>query len=280
VVVATVTVPAAAPALGGTTSVAPGGWPVVTQVVPARRPLPAVPPDRHLNVVIGGDSVAWSIGIGLDHNPAGPRDASILTVANLGCTATPGQALSPDGVAQPSMCKDWRREWQSAAYTHRADLVLALWGPWEVYDHQLAGGRVLRPRTPAMAAAYRAALTAGIDGTVAARPDVRIALMTVPCLRERNALLGGAESPRNDPANLAWINHQTALVAHGFGGRVLLVDLGPLVCPGGHWVETIGGVDLRTDGVHFTPEITPVVWAYIMRQVRPWLARPALSGNA
>jgi hypothetical protein len=131
-----------------------------------------------------------------------------------------------------------------------------------------------------MAAAYRAALTAGIDGTVAARPDVRVALMTVPCLRERSAHLGGAESPRNDPANMAWINDQTARVARSFGGRVLLVDLGPLVCPGGHWVERIGGVPVRTDGVHFTPEITPVVWGYIMRQVRPWMARPAVSGDA
>jgi len=277
---ATVTVPAAAPALAGQTLVAPAGWPVVTQVVPPHRALPAIPVDRRLRVLIGGDSVAWSIGMGLDHNPAGPRDVDMSMVANLGCTATPGAALSPDGVALISLCKDWRREWQQAAYTHQADLVLALWGPWEVYDHRLPDGEVLHPRTAAMAAAYQQALTSGIDGTVAARPDVRVALMTVPCLRERNAQLGGTESPRNNPANLAWVNQQTAQVARSFGGRVLTVDLGPLVCPGGHWVDRIGGVVVRTDGVHFSPKITPVVWAYVMAQVRPWLARPAVSGGA
>src|SRR5262249_14997962 len=84
----------------------------------------------------------------------------------------------------------------------------------------------------------------------------------------------------NNPANLAWINQQTARVARSFGGRVLLVDLGPLVCPGGHWVDKIDGVAVRSDGVHFTPEISPVVWAYVMRRVRPWMARPAISGAA
>src|SRR5262249_53362823 len=197
------------------------------------RARPSIPLVRHHHGVIGGCSVTWLIVMGLDHNPAAPRDVDIVSVANLGCTATPGEALSPDGVAQLNLCRDWGREWQQAAYTHQADLVVALWGPWEGHDHKLPDGDVLHPRTAAMAAAYRAALTSGIDRTVAARPDVRIALMTVPCLRERSASLGGAESPRNNPANMAWINRQTAQVARSFGGRGPLVDLGPLVCPGG-----------------------------------------------
>ena len=36
----------------------------------------------------------------------------------------------------------------------------------------------------------------------------------------------------------------------------------------------------REDGVHFTPEFSPTVWAYIEAQVRPWLAVPHRSAAA
>jgi peptidoglycan/LPS O-acetylase OafA/YrhL len=254
------------------------GGPPTTADVAADRPLPAVPPDRQLRVVVGGDSVAWSLGagLGLGHNV--PPDVRMLTVAKLSCTATPGEAVNSNGVVEKGMCADWHEEWQAAAAQTQADVVVALWGPWEVYDH-IDGDRVLHPGTAAAAAAYRQSLRRGVDATIAADPDVRFAFVTVPCMEERLSRLGGAESPRNDPELVNWINRQTEAVAAGYGGRAMVVDLGPLVCPGGEPAREVDGVVTRDDGVHFTQEFAPVVWRFVEDHIRPWLAQPAVSGG-
>jgi peptidoglycan/LPS O-acetylase OafA/YrhL len=259
------------------TTLGPIDFPVSTVPVAPGRTLPTVPRWRPLRVVIGGDSVAWSITLGLTEGKQTPRDVDMLTVANLGCTASPGDVLDASGVVRRSLCKDWQREWQAAAASYRADVVVALWGPWEVFDHKV-GGRVRHAGTPAAGAAYRAALRSGIDATVAASPDVRFALLTVPCMHDHDVALGGAASPRNDPALLAWINRESAAVAAGYGGRVMMIDLGPLVCPGGRFAERVDGVVARRDGIHFTTQFAPMVWDYIAARLRPWLARPVVSG--
>jgi peptidoglycan/LPS O-acetylase OafA/YrhL len=254
--------------------------PVTTVDVPPAHPLPAVVVgrDRPLRVVIGGDSVAWSLGIGLSAVGAMPAYTRMHTIATISCTATPGLAVASMTDIEGGACPDWHADWQEAAFALQADVVVALWGPWEVYDH-IDGDRVLHAGTPEMAAAYRRSLRQGMDATIAADPDVRFVLLTVPCFEEQNARLGGADSPRNDRALVAWVNDQTAAVARGYGDRAMLIDLGPLLCPDGDTVHEIDGVTLRTDGIHFSNEFTPVVWDYITDRLYPWLARPAVSSG-
>jgi peptidoglycan/LPS O-acetylase OafA/YrhL len=245
--------------------------PITTVSVPAGHPLPALPPDRPVRMVIGGDSVAWSLGYGV----AMPPGIAVRTEANLGCTAMPGQPITDKGL-QTGLCKDWQREWQRGAVAQQADVVVGLWGAWEVYDHRL-GDTVLRAGTTTAAVAYRRSLVAGIEATVAARPDVRFVFLTIPCMDERGNSLGGHDSPRNNRTLLEWVNRQTRAVAAFYGGRTMVVDLGPLLCPHGDVLDVIDGVEVREDGVHFSPDSAPIVWDYVARRVRPWLALPAVS---
>lgn len=250
---------------------------ITTTSVPPIHPLPAVPGDRPLRVMVTGDSVAWSLGFPLVENDRVPSDTDMRVVANLGCTITPGRALV-DGVEMvSSLCSDWREAARSTASRFGPDVVLSVWGAWEVYDH-VADGRVLHAGTPEFDAAYQQALADNIDETVAIVPDVRFAFLTVPCMVERSPWVGGAESPRNDWANLARVNALTAEVAERYGGRATVIDLGPLLCPGGEVVATIDGVTVRRDGVHFTTESAPAVWAYVDERLRPWAAQPSWSG--
>ena len=254
--------------------------PMTTVDVPPARPLPAIAvgPGRPLRVVVGGDSVAWSLGIGLSAAGAMPANTRMLTVAMLSCTATPGLAVASAGDIEGDNCKDWHADWQKAAFGLQADVVVALWGPWEVYDH-IDGDRVLHPGTRAMGAAYRRSLREAMDATIAADPDVRFAFLTVPCFEEQNPRLGGTDSPRNDRSLVGWVNEQTATVARSYGGRATVIDLGPLVCPGGDIVHEIDGVTVRDDGIHFTNKITPVVWQFITDRLYPWLAQPAVASG-
>ena len=98
-------------------------------------------------------------------------------------------------------------------------------------------------------AAYEQALASSIDELVAVAPDARVALVTVPCMHEVDPRLGGPGSPRNDPDGLRWINQRTAEVARRYGGRAMVVDMGPLVCPGGRPLDEVDGVVARADGV-------------------------------
>jgi hypothetical protein len=245
--------------------------------VPPGRPLPAVPADRDLRVMVVGDSVAWSMGYPMVNGDMLPDGVDMEVVANLGCTITPGRPLVAGVEQQARHCPDWRAAARDVGFTMQPDVVVALWGPWEVYDH-VDGGRVLRSGTDEFAAAYQRALAASIDETVSVAPAARFALLTVPCMEERTAWLGGADSPRNDPARLAWVNDLTAEVADRYGDRARLVDLGPLLCPGGRTVTERDGMTVRSDGVHFDAEFAPTVWGYVDERIRPWLARPGRAG--
>jgi hypothetical protein len=253
---------------------------VTTVDVPPNQPLPAinVSHDRPVRVIIGGDSVAWSLGIGLSAVRAMPVNTRLRTIAEISCTATPGLAVASGGSFEGGACADWHADWQKAAFALQTDVVVALWGPWEVYDH-IDGDKTLHPGTRAFGEAYRRSLRQGMDATIAADPNVRFAFLTVPCYEEQNPRLGGVDSPRNDRSLVAWVNDQTAAVAREYGARAMLIDLGPLLCPHGKIVHEIDGVPVRNDGVHFTNQITPVVWQFITERLYPWLAQPAVASG-
>lgn len=254
----------------------PGPQPVTTTIVGPRHPLPPVPADRDLRVMVGGDSVAWSLVYHQVEDDDLPDGVRLRLVADLGCTLVPGVAVV-NGVERPSRwCGDWRSAWQSVALAFEADVVVVSWGAWEVYDH-LDRDRLLAAGTPPFAEAYRQALADSVDATIAVAPDVRFAFLTTPCMDERAPWLGGEDSPRNDRANLRWVNDLTAEVAARYGDRVMVVDLEPLVCPGGVTRDEVDGVVLREDGVHFGGESAPIAWRYVEEQIRPWLAEPAVA---
>jgi hypothetical protein len=149
-----------------------------------------------------------------------------------------------------------------------------MWGAWEVYDHQ-DGDRLLVAGTPEFGAAFEQRMEESIDLITSVSPSTRLVYATVTCMQEESWALGGTASPRNDPAALAWVNERLQRVAARHQGRVLVVDLDPLLCPGGQVLGEIDGVEPRYDGVHFDPEFVPALWAYVEAQMRPWLAAPA-----
>ena len=54
-------------------------------------------------------------------------------------------------------------------------------------------------------------------------------------------------------------------------GAVHLVDPGRLVCPTGRFTEKVHGVQLRQDGVHYTPAGAAAFWKWLMPQIAEWV---------
>jgi peptidoglycan/LPS O-acetylase OafA/YrhL len=237
--------------------------------------LAPVPADRPVKVMVAGDSVAWTLSYA---RPVVPETIEMTSAALIGCGVVPGFAL-PGGQLDTSSesCGDWPAYWQVKAAEAPPDVVLIQFGAWEVYDH-LVDGETVRSGTPEMERLIREGLDAGIGGLLAVVPDVRFALVGAPCMRERDARLGGAESERNDPERVAWVNQVFEDYADELGDRATYLDLGELLCPGGEFRETIDGVEVRPDGSHYGDGSSTAVWVWLADRIVPF-ARTAVLGS-
>ena len=173
------------------------------------------------------------------------------------------------------------RRGSTTAFEFQPDVMLAMWGAWEVYDHRV-GDEVLVAGTPEYGARLRAGAWRRASTCVTAvAPDdaARVRDGARACTRP-GWRSEAQSSPRNDPERLAWINERTARR----GGRAT---------PGASWSSTSARccapagepIDrgrrrrtAREDGVHFTPEFSPTVWAYI-ESAGPALARRPGTGR-
>jgi len=233
--------------------------------------VPAVPADRPLKVMVTGDSVAWTLSYA---EPVVPPSIEMSSAALIGCGLVDGFAL-PGGQIDTSSaeCGDWTAYWQVKAVEAQPDLVLLQFGAWEVYDH-LVEGETVESGTPEMEELIRAGLDAGIGALLAVTPNVRFALVGAPCMRERDARLGGVESERNDPDRVAWVNRVFEDYAADLGDRATYLDLGELLCPGGRYREVIDGVVVRPDGSHYGDGTSTAVWTWLADRLVPFARTP------
>lgn len=212
-------------------------------------------------LLLVGDSVGFNLGYAF---PASDYpQASIEGVINAGC-GTAEQSLAFDGRPQPGadpdqcahIFDDWRTAFQR---NHPAAVVWSL-GGWEVYDHYI-DGRVLSVGS----VEYRDYLLSRLDtGLEALSPGPSPVYITqVPCYRQASYVVGGVDlaTDRNDPARGQAVNDILRAFASRHPERVRLLDTGSLVCPDGHYVNDVNGVQLRSDGVHYSPSGAKIFWA-------------------
>ena len=80
-----------------------------------------------------------------------------------------------------------------------------------------------------------------------------MALLTAPYYQQAEQADGQAW-PEDAPARVDHYNALLHQVAAASGGRVVVLDLGAKLDPGGHFTPTIDGVAVRfADGIHVTP---------------------------
>jgi peptidoglycan/LPS O-acetylase OafA/YrhL len=250
--------------------------PAEVQRIVASAALPPVPADRPVRVMIVGDSVALTLAWGAEDGNL-PGTIAVDNRAILGCGIVEGFALPGGRIdASAQKCGDWEAYWQSGAADRAPDIVLVMFGAWEVYDHKVGDDR-LRSGTPELAGAIRDGLDAGIEAVLSVKPDVRFVFLGAPCMREDDPRLGGAKSERNDPERVAWVNGVFEDYADDLGPRARFVDLGDLLCPGGEFRESLGDGELRPDGKHYDRALTTPVWAWLAERVVPFARTPVAA---
>ncbi|GAA4205091.1 acyltransferase family protein [Actinocatenispora rupis] len=239
-------------------------------VVRSASPAPVAPvhrkgrkPGTEPRIDIFGDSVSWTLGTYLPPHPG-------LTV-NVHSLEGCGIATLPDILELGSPhtnypgCTNWPNRWRGGV-TDDPDVSVILLDRWELMDRRLAGKyqHVGQP-------GYDAYLTKQLDLAVgiAGSHGARVVLLTAP-YTHRAEQPDGSLYPEDQPGRVDAWNRLLRSVAGQKHATVL--DLNHLVCPNGRFTWTVDGLQVRSDGLHFTP-------AGVQQVIAPWLL-PQLAAIA
>jgi len=244
------------------------------QPLPPRIARPAVTHPGPLRVMLVGDSVARTLGVGIDYG-AGPAGIVFANEGYVGCgIARSGDTSFSATYSQPQACLTWPERWLGWTQTFQPDVTLVLLGLWEIIDRTHLG-QWMHIGEPTYDAYLKAELDLAIG--VLTSTGGRVALLTAPC---DNVALSNAVDPGRIPADGAqrvarWNQILTQAAQRWHDKGVTVVALDTLLCPGGNYLDSVGGVPLRYgDGVHLQPLAGQMFVRQQLPQVLAWLRTP------
>lgn len=243
----------------GATSASPGALPPPMQRKGRR-------PGTEPRIAFFGDSVAWTLGSYLPAHPG--MQATVRAVQGCGIALLPDILELGTPHTNLSYCQYWPTIWRRGVNTDDPDVSVILLDRWELMDRKLNGQyqHVGQPQ-------FDAYLTSQLDQAIAIADarGARVVLLTAPYTHRSETLAGGLY-PEDQPARVnAWNALLRAEVA-AHPKTLTLLDLNKVVCPGGAFTWSVGGVQVRSDGLHFTP-------AGVQSVIAPWLL-PRLAAIA
>ena len=224
-----------------------------------------MPPLRAANgaelprAIVFGDSVASSLGEGLERWGRHTQRAIFWNLASYGCGLTHGTGAIDNTSARGAAdrCGRGAEWWRIQLDAFQPQVVFVMAGIWDLRDRRLPEWtRVRAPGDPI----FDAWLLGEFENAVAtlAASGARIVWLTYPCISpdpDASIVLGPlGKTAALDPARLAHLNHVLLPeLARRRPGVVELVDLDARVCPDGAFHDDYEGVQgARPDGVHFS----------------------------
>jgi peptidoglycan/LPS O-acetylase OafA/YrhL/lysophospholipase L1-like esterase len=221
-----------------------------------------------VSVMVLGDSVALTLALGLKREGPG-LGLLVDNKGGYGCGFLPGDeeldVNSKWSTVKADTCREWRSTWLSDVDEFQPDVVVLLFGAWDVFDLKV-GGRLLEVGTPEWEAYALKELGHTVD-VVSAR-GAKVILLTCPCFKPRDLGLGADSEARLNPERVDDLNDVYWEFSRQHADQVVIADLNGLVCPEGEYTDvTIDGVHLREDGVHFTPEGADLVARWLASEI-------------
>jgi hypothetical protein len=165
-------------------------------------------------------------------------------------------------------CTNWYNRWKLFVDTDDPDVSVIELNRWELMDRKLNGTyqHVGEP-------AYDAYLLSQLDKavTVAGSRGAAVVLLTA-AYTHRAEKPDGSLYPEDDPARVDAWNALLRQEQAAHPRQVTILDLNKLVCPDGKFTWDIGNLQIRSDGLHYTP-------AGVQQIIAPWLL-PKLAAIA
>jgi len=210
-----------------------------------------------LTVDVFGDSIGWTI---VQYFPGTPG-ITLVDHTNLGCGIVQGGPYRYFGqnYDDNATCDSWPSRWAAQVAADRPDEVLLVTGRWETMD-RMYQDQWMHIGQPAFDTYLSSALQQAVH--VLGATGAKVIVATEPYNR-RGEQPDGSLYPEDDPSRVARWNQ---LVAAQLAATpsVAKLDLSTKLCPNGTYTWDVGGVQVRSDGVHLSP--AGVQW------LAPWLA--------
>jgi peptidoglycan/LPS O-acetylase OafA/YrhL len=277
------------PANVGTTGT---GGPTTTTSPPGS--VPGEPPVR---VLLLGDSVALTLGLGLGAPAVQQKYDFVLSDEGiLGCGVVDGPEVellgvrdssappcngSPLVAGSPPDSQPWPYQWLKAMNEVHPNVAVLLAGHWEVVN-RVYQGKWTNILNPQFASYVKTQLEAA--STLVTATGSHMVFLTAPCTDEGEQP-DGAPWPEDDPARLAVYNRLVREVAAAHPLTDSVVDLFGAACPKGNYTTTLHGVAIRlSDGVHFSivggTVLAPALMPGIIAAGRAQMAQAAHAAHA
>ncbi len=198
-----------------------------------------------------GDSLAVTVGIGLEVDSVHRYGVQLIDKAVLGCdldnlptiSTTNGEVDNPE-----SVCRTWPTLWAHQMATFHPEVTGLLMGRWDILDH-VYQGHLVNITQPAWYQHNKDEIEHAVD--VLSSGGAHVLLFTMPYIDPINESIGGTLSPEDSPARVQDFNNILTQVAARHPGVVSVVDLNRILDPHGQFQSTIDGITVRwADGIH------------------------------
>ena len=213
-----------------------------------------VPASKLSDVLVVGDSVAWSLEAQLRRSPI--PGVGVVDRGVVGCNIWKGEPVIIDQkrTSDPAACAQWPDRWRGLLAVRQpqvAVLTLGTSGNERVID-----GVPSDECSSAFRAAFAAHAVEAID--VLSSTGAMVLVTTVPDL--------GVDFRPNAREHVDCVNEELRAAVASRAEVSELVDLAELVCPGRVCIQQRGGVVVRPDGIHFNPKGDPWVGRWLLEQ--------------
>ena len=221
---------------------------------PQYRPAP-----RITEVALIGNSVPESL-ITTARSSDQP-DLRLIDQTHIGCDPLPAQKII-NGQRQPQApgCDEWRATWQEPGAEQDADVVLYFVAHTLVTDRMVDNKRVV-VGTPT----WDALIEDNLDAALSASGKGKFAIVNLAC--HSMPTFNNEELERVNDIRYVKIVNRT-VTAWADKHDVPVIDQYSLLCAGDKMHDTVNGVPLYEDSIHFTSESGPIFWRWLAPQVQ------------
>jgi hypothetical protein len=228
---------------------------------------------KPVRLLVVGDSIALTLGMGLAVNSQEDYGVSISNHATLGCDLDPGTEIRINGSvsAATNGCELWRGIWPFLTASIHPEVVALGVGRWEVLDHYW-DGRWVHVGEPVWDDHIESDLQQAI--AIFHTFGARVVLFTMPYVDPADRQPDGLPWSEDTPPRTRAYNALVEQVASADPSEVSVIDVNRMLSPAGVYTATLAGVAVRwPDGVH----VSVAGGELLQREILPVVARLGLQ---